>query len=115
MPRTVEGPAGASAVLALAHRIASPVSRRLFAVFCREVCRFSDGMRAEASAFDITFRDASGFSIIVSPFPDLFLVSLGDDRSSDIRVSSIEGFCFALDSALRRHLAAASHDAPAHR
>jgi hypothetical protein len=65
-------------------------------------------MQAEVSEFDVTFRDASGFSIVVSPLRDLFIVSLGADRSSDIRVSAADGFCFALDSAVRRRLAAAA-------
>lgn len=97
---------GAAAILVLGRRIAAPEPRRLFAAFCREVSRFSDSMRTEVAPFDITFRDAADFSITVSPLRDLFIVSLGEDRSSDIRVSSRESFCFALDSALRRRLAA---------
>ena len=102
-----------AAILAFGRRIASPEARRLFAVFCREVSRLSDTMQAEISAFDITFRDASGFSLAVSPLRELFIVSLGEDRSSDIRVWAPESFCFALDSAVRRRLAAASSRASA--
>ena len=99
---------GAQAVFALGRRIVSPAARRLFAAFCREASRLSDTMTADVSAYDVTFRDDSGFSLVVSPLRDLFIVSLGAERSSDIRVSAAEGFCFALDSAVRRRLAAAA-------
>jgi len=99
---------GAQAVFALGRRIVSPAPRRLFTAFCREVSRLSDTITADVSAYDVTFRDASGFSLVVSPLRDLFIVSLGAERSSDIRVSAADGFCFALDSAVRRRLAAAA-------
>lgn len=88
----------------LARRIGARGPRRLFARFCLEISRLSDTIVAEESAFELIFRDSGDFCVVVSPLRELFLVSLGEDRSSDIRVASPESFVFALDSALRRHL-----------
>lgn len=104
--------AAARAVGSLARRIAAPAPRRLFARLCAEMLRLSDTMAAEESPFELVFRDGGDFCVVVSPLRELFLVSLGEDRSSDIRVSSPESFVFALDSALRRHLASRAAAAP---
>lgn len=103
-------PAGLSA---LGARIGPRDVRRLFVRFCHEVERFSDGLEIEVAPFDLSLRDAStGFSVVVSPLRDLFLVSIGEGRSCDIRVSSVDSFVSALDLTLARYLAAASKAAP---
>jgi|GEM_PF-1589540 len=114
MRRTDRGRPDAVAVLALARRLGPLALRRLFVRFCHEVSRFSDGFEIEIAPFDLVLRDsASGFSVTVSPLRELFLVSLGESRSFDIRVSSVEGCTSALDLALAAYLAVASKAAPA--
>lgn len=97
--------AAARAAGVLARRIAVPEPRRLFVRFCVEIFRLSDTIAVEESPFELVFRDGGEFCVVVSPLRELFLVSLGEDRASDVRVSSPESFVFALESALRRHLA----------
>jgi len=109
MRRTDRGLLGAADVLALGARIGPRGVRKLFVRFCHEVARFSDEFEIEAAPFDLSLREAaSGFSITVSPLRELFLVSIGESRSFDIRVSSVESFVSALDCALTRYLESAS-------
>jgi hypothetical protein len=96
-------------VFAAGKRIASRPTRRLFVRFCREVSRFSDRFEIDVAPFEVTFREpGAGFCVVVSPLRDLFLVSIGETRSFDVRVSSDESFVSALDLALERYLVSAS-------
>jgi hypothetical protein len=101
-------------LFAVAQRIGPRPARRLFVRFCHEVSRLSDRMEIEHSPFEVAFREpGAGFCVGVSPFRDLFVVSLGENRSFDVRVSSEESFVSALDLVLERFLAAASREAGA--
>ncbi len=101
-------------LFAVGKRIGPRATRRLFVRFCREVSRFSDRFEIEVSPFDVTLREqGDGFCVVVSPLRDLFLVSIGESRSFDVRVSSNESFVSALDLALERYLASASKEASA--
>ena len=114
MRRMDNGPPDAATVLRLARRLGPPALRRLFVRLCHEVFRFSDSFEIEIAPFDLVLRDpATGFAVTVSPLRELFLVSLGESRSFDIRVSSVEGYAAALDLALSAYLAAASKAAQA--
>jgi hypothetical protein len=96
-------------LFALGKRIGPRRTRRLFVRFCREASRLSDRFEIEIAPFEATLREpGSGFCIVVSPLRDLFLVSIGESRSFDVRVSSDESFVSALDLTLDRYLAAAS-------
>jgi len=92
-------------MLALSRRIARRDVRALFIRFCHEVALFSDRIEIEETPFELTLREPCGFAVILSPLRELFLVSLGEERSTDIRVSSVESFMSALDLALGRYLA----------
>lgn len=95
-------------------RIGSRSTRRLFIRFCREMCRLSDRFEIEVAPFEVMLREpGAGFCVVVSPLRDLFLVSIGESRSFDVRVSSDESFVSALDLALERYLACASKSASA--
>jgi len=101
-------------VFAAGKRIGPRATRRLFVRFCREVSRFSDRFEIEVAPFEVTLREpGTGFCVVVSPLRDLFLVSIGEGRSFDVRVSSDESFVSALDLALERYLASASRAAGA--
>ena len=96
-------------VFALGKRIVPRRSRRLFVVFCRQVSRLSGRFEIDVAPFDVTLREpGSGFCVVVTPLRDLFLVSIGEGRSVDVRVSSVESFLSALDLVLDRYLAAAA-------
>jgi len=105
-PRALVKARGAS------RRIGTPAVRALFVRFCREVLSFSDSVEAEVAPFEVRFADSRGFSVAVSPLRELFLVSIGRGRTCDIRVSSPESFCLALDASLRAFLEAASNGVP---
>jgi hypothetical protein len=99
-------------VPALARRIGRGELRRLFVRFCHEVARFPGEFEIETAPFDLTLRDlASGFSVTVAPHRELFLVSIGESRSFDVRVSSTDSFVSALDLTLAGYLTAAAKPA----
>jgi len=101
-------------VFAVGKRIGPRPTRRLFIRFCRAVSRLSDRFEMEVAPFEVTFREpGAGFCVAVSPLRDLFLVSIGESRSFDVRVSSDESFVSALDLTVERYLASASKDASA--
>lgn len=112
MRRTDRTHAYSAGVPALARRIGPRELRRLFVRFCHEVARFPGAFEIETAPFDLTLREAaSGFSVTVSPLRDLFLVSIGEGRSFDIRVSSADGFESALDLTLAGYLTSAAKPA----
>lgn len=96
-------------VLAVSRRITSPLVRRLFARFCDEIRHLSDDMSMEVSAFEVSFKDRSGYSVSISPLREIFIVSLGNERFSDIRVASMESFYAALDSVVYCYLSTSAH------
>ena len=101
-------------VFAAGKRIGPRPTRRLFIRFCREVSRLSDRFEIEVAPFEVTLRERDiGFCVVVSPLRELFLVSIGENRSFDVRVSSNESFISALDLTLERYLASASKAASA--
>ncbi len=113
MRRTPPERSAASSLRFLGGRIGPRPVRRLFVRFCREVARFSDAFEPEVSPFEVRLRDrATGFSVTLSPLRDLFLVSIGEDRALDVRVSSEASFTGALDLALVQYLETASRVAP---
>ena len=108
MPQAARKNSDSAALLALSRRLSRPDTRRLFARFCHEVVHFSDDIVMESSAFELTLRGPNGFAVVLSPLRDLFLVSIGENRSFDMRVASIDDFVSALDLALNVYLAAQS-------
>ena len=101
-------------MFAFGKRIGTRPTRRLFVRFCREVSRLSDRFEIEVALFEVTLREpGSGFCVVVSPLRDLFLVSIGESRSFDVRVSSNESFVSALDLTLEQYLTSASKAASA--
>jgi hypothetical protein len=110
-PRDASAAAG---LRELGFRIGPLPLRRLFIGFCREVAGLSDTFECEFSPFELSLHDpACGFAVTVSPLRELFLVSIGRERSVDIRVSSPGSCAGALDLALCRYLEAASRARPA--
>lgn len=111
--RRNEGPGPAGSGISAAARLIGPrPTRRLFIRFCREVSRLSNRFEVEVSPFEVTLRDPdAAFCVVASPLRDLFLVSIGEGRSFDVRVSSAESFVAALDLTLERYLVSAARAA----
>ena len=104
MPQAHDAPHDLRRALGFGRRIGSHGARWLFVSFCREVSRFPGPLRLEVTPFEVRFSDSHGFLVVLSPLCELFLVSIGPTRSFDVRVSSLESFCTALDAALRHFL-----------
>ncbi len=108
MPRTDREKIDSAALLGLARRMSRSDVRKLFLRFCHEVIRFSEEIEVETAPFELTMQGPHGFAVVVSPFRELFLVSVGEGRSFDIRVSSVDSFASALDLTLHSYLMAQS-------
>lgn len=87
-----------------AGKIVRPHVRELFIKLCREVLLFSKKITVEIAPFEIRFSDDNGFYIAVSPYREIFLVSIGSTCPCDIRVSDANGYFSALDISLNHYL-----------
>ena len=97
-----------------ARRIVSERPAELFTAFCREILLFPDDLEVEFARFEIRFRSGRGFNVTVSPYRDLFVVSVGEPGSCDVRVSGDEQYLRALDLSLQ-HFRGSSVSAPCSR
>ena len=78
--------------------------KSLFSNFCHEIMQFSDQISIEFTSFEISFYSADGIFLRVSPYSELFLVSIGENRFVDLRVSDRGGFVRCLDLSLKHYL-----------
>ncbi len=85
-------------------RIANAAIKELFVKYCREVLLFSEDISPELTPFEIRFNGPSGFRAVVSPYRELFRVSIGAAGACDIRVSAKGGLISALDMSLNHFL-----------
>jgi hypothetical protein len=88
----------------LSERLIQDDSRRFFNAFCDDVARFPGGIRIETTPFEVRFDSENGFKVSVSPYRELFLVSIGDRTPCTLRIGSEEDFYAALDLALQHFL-----------
>ena len=87
-----------------ARRIVSERPAELFTALCREILMFPGEVKVEFARFEIRFRSDRGFNVTVSPYRDLFVVSIGEPGSCDVRVSGDEQYLRALDLSLQHFL-----------
>lgn len=85
-------------------RISPPEVRALYESFCRQVALFSPLVEVEAARFETRFTSSAGMRVVVAPYHDIFMVSVGSGSPCDIRVSAEEGYFRALDLALNHFL-----------
>ncbi|HMA76722.1 MAG TPA: hypothetical protein VKO43_05415 [Candidatus Krumholzibacteriaceae bacterium] len=78
--------------------------RYLFSDFCNEILKFSDQIAKKTTPFEITFHSGGCLLLKVSPYKDLFIVSIGDNSSIEIRVYGKDGFFRGLDLSLKHYL-----------
>jgi hypothetical protein len=89
-------------------RIADEGIRRFYSILCEEIIRFSRSVTVESAPFDTRFATSSGMYVRVTPYRELFLVSVGCESPVEIRVSDEEGLLRALDIALECYLSASA-------
>ncbi len=90
--------------LTLAERLLQEDLRRFFNAFCSDVAGLPGGVRIETTPFEVRFDSDSGFNVSVSPYRELFLVSIGERTPCSLRVGSEEDFYVALDLTLQHFL-----------
>lgn len=78
--------------------------RSLFSNFCHEILKFSNQIAKKTTPFEISFHSAGCLLLKVSPYKDLFIVSIGDNSSVEVRVSDKDGFFRGLDLSLKHYL-----------
>jgi hypothetical protein len=78
--------------------------QELYVRLCREIIMLSDEIQIETSPFEMRFYDQGGFRVTVSPYRELFMVSVGSSFSCDVRVSAEDGYIAALDLLLHHYL-----------
>jgi hypothetical protein len=97
--------------VSLAERIVMEEPRRLFRALIAEIVRFPGRVTVETTPFEVRFSGDGGFHITVSPYRELFLVSVGSATPCSLRVSTEEGFLAAVDLSLQHFLECAGSDA----
>jgi hypothetical protein len=101
-----------SALSDMAERLAGGPVRDLFTRFCSEVLLFSDDIAVETTPFEVRFTSSTGFRVHVSPYRDLFRVSIDSPNPCDFRVNTPGGYVSALDLSLKSFLDARARTAP---
>ncbi len=94
----------ASALNEMAGRLADAPVRDLFIRFCHEIAHFADSVAMDVTPFEVRFSGPHGFRMHVSPYRDLFRVSIEMASPCDVRVSTEDGYVSALDLALKAFL-----------
>jgi hypothetical protein len=95
----------------MAGRLTDGSVRNLFTRFCREVTSFSGDITVEITPFEARFSEPPGFRVHVSPYRDLFRVSMDAPNPCDFRVNAPDGYLSALDLALKLFLDARAETA----
>jgi len=90
-------------VLDFARVISKLSTRKIFVLFCKEVLRFSR-VSMEMDSFDLRFIGDNGFELKVSPYRELFVISLGERDYITLRVSTFKDYLKAMDIALHSYL-----------
>ncbi len=78
--------------------------RFLFIRFIEGVTSLSGNMRVEFTRFSIRFAQPEGIRMGISPYRDLFLVTVGERIKHEMRVSDRDGFLIAMDMVVRNFL-----------
>lgn len=82
--------------------------RDLYDSFCGQLTLLSPDIEIETAPFETRFSAPGGMYVSLTPYSEIFLVSIGKDSPFDIRVSGDEGYYRALDLALNHFLASLS-------
>ena len=83
--------------------------RNLYYTLCDHLIRFSPIVEVEVAPFETRFTGTGEISIRISPYSDLFMVSVGETATCDIRVVDEESYFRALDLSLSHLLSATAN------
>ena len=90
--------------IGLGDRLIDKGLQGFFRAFCGDVARFPGGVMIETTPFEARFYSGNGFKLSISPYRELFLVSIGEQTPCSLRVGSEEDLYAALDLALQHFL-----------
>ncbi len=88
----------------LSGRIIREEPRKLFRLLLEEILRFPGPVRIEATPFEARCAGNGGFSVTVTPYRELFLVSVGEDTPCTLRIQSERDYYSAIDLSLQHFL-----------
>ena len=90
--------------LGLSERIVGEEPRKLFRVLLEEILRFPGPVSIETTPFEARCTGAGGFNVTVTPYRELFLVSVGEETPCTIRIQSESDYYSAIDLSLQHFL-----------
>lgn len=85
-------------------RIGPMTVRDLYNSFCEQVVWLSSDVEVEVAPFETRFSGPGGMYVALSPYRDLFMVSVGTSATCEVRVSDEHAWYRALDLALNHFL-----------
>ena len=90
--------------LGLSERIIMEEPRKHFRLLLEEILRFPGPVRIETTPFEARCAGNGGFNVTVTPYRELFLVSVGEDTPCTLRIQSERDYYPAIDLALQHFL-----------
>jgi hypothetical protein len=88
----------------LSGRIILDGPRRLFCLLLEEITRFPGPVTIESTPFEARCGGGGGFSVTITPYRELFLVSVGEKTPCTLRVASERDYFSAIDLSLQHFL-----------
>lgn len=92
----------------LSGRIILEEPRRLFRLLLREISRFPGPVTIETTPFEARCAGGGGFSVTITPYRELFLVSVGEKTPCTLRITSERDYYSAIDLSLQHFLESCS-------
>ncbi|MBN2071708.1 MAG: hypothetical protein JW814_09655 [Candidatus Krumholzibacteriota bacterium] len=89
-------------------RIKPAKIRDLYNTICDYLIRSSPSIEVEAALFETRFSGPGGMMIVLSPYSEIFTVSVGESPKCEIRVSDEQSFFQALDLSISHFLTSRS-------
>jgi hypothetical protein len=90
--------------IGLSGRIINDEPRKLFRLLLEEILRFPGPVTIEATPFEARCAGSGGFSVTVTPYRELFLVSIGEDTPCTLRIQAERDYYSAIDLSLQHFL-----------
>lgn len=88
----------------LSQRIIREEPRMLFRLLLHEIDRFPGPVSIETTSFEARCTGGGGFSVTITPYRELFLVSVGDKTPFTLRITSKRDYYSAIDLSLQHFL-----------
>ena len=88
----------------LSGRIIRDEPRRHFLLLLREILRFPGPVSIETTPFEVRCASNGGFSVTITPYRELLLVSVGEKTPCTLRITSERDYYSAIDLSLQHFL-----------